>query len=186
LIDEEDRDRALPGADRWALEHYESVWRSTDGGEPLDRLLALNARTYLLDDLLVKADRMSMAHALEVRSPFLDAELLALAFSLPPELKLRGLRRKCVLVDAIADLVPRPILRRRKRGFGVPLDRWFREDLRHYLETTVGASDARLRSYLGADFIGATIDEHMSGRRHNGQLLWALTMLELFLRREGW
>ena len=74
-----------------ALEDYRAIWDSSEGARPLDRLLDLNLRTYLLDDLLVKTDRMSMAHGLEVRCPFLDTELLAFAARLPPALKARGL-----------------------------------------------------------------------------------------------
>ena len=76
---------------------------------------------------------MSMAHGLEVRSPFLDPQLIGYANRLPPRLKARGLSLKRVLKKAVADLLPPEILGRGKRGFGVPLDRWFREDLRSYV-----------------------------------------------------
>ena len=76
FFDEDRRRATLPDADEWAVVDYAERWRITAGADPLDRLLALNIATYLLDDLLVKADRMSMAHGLEVRSPFLDTELL--------------------------------------------------------------------------------------------------------------
>ncbi len=99
---------------------------ATRGAKTLDRLLALNAETYLVDDLLVKMDRTSMAHSLEVRSPFLDTALVEFAARLPPSLKARGLSLKRVLKRSVADLLPPEILNRRKRGFGVPLDRWFR------------------------------------------------------------
>src|SRR6202012_1059622 len=92
-----------PHRDDWALDDYRAIWNASRGGHTLDRLLDLNLRTYLLDDLLVKADRMSMAHALEVRSPFLDTELVQLAIALPPRLKARGLSLKRVLRAAVAD-----------------------------------------------------------------------------------
>src|SRR5206468_11406860 len=115
-----------------------------------DRVLDLNLRTYLLDDLLVKADRMSMAHGLEVRSPFLDARLLEYAFGLPGVTKMRGLQLKRVLKQAVADLLPPEIIARRKRGFGVPLDRWFRTDLGSYVDEMLGSPSARLREHLSA------------------------------------
>jgi asparagine synthase (glutamine-hydrolysing) len=173
-------------SDEWALDDYRAIWASSAGAEPLDRLLDLNLRTYLLDDLLVKTDRMSMAHGLEVRCPFLDTDLIAFAASLPPELKARGLTLKRVLKKAVADLLPHEILRRPKRGFGVPLDRWFREDLQSYVASTLGAPDARVRTHLAPDAVDRMIAEHDAGRRNHGQALWTLLTLEVFLRREGW
>jgi asparagine synthase (glutamine-hydrolysing) len=139
-----------------------------------------------LDDLLVKADRMSMAHGLEVRSPFLDADLLAYATRLPPRLKARGLSLKRVLKAAVADIVPKEIVDRPKRGFGVPLDRWFRQDLRGYLGATVGAADARVKRHLAPDAVQHLLAEHDAGIRNHGHALWTLLTLEVFLRREGW
>jgi asparagine synthase (glutamine-hydrolysing) len=176
--------RARAGGD-WALEDYRRVWNSSAGAAPLDRLLNLNLRTYLVDDLLVKADRMSMAHGLELRSPFLDTELVELALRLRPAQKVRGMSLKRVLRAAVGDLLPEEILRRGKRGFGVPLDRWFREDLGRYLALTVGAPDARIKSHLAAEPIDWLL-AHRDGRANHGQTLWMLLTLELFLRREGW
>jgi asparagine synthase (glutamine-hydrolysing) len=172
--------------DDWGRQDYEAIWNSSAGARRLDRLLDLNFRTYLPDDLLVKADRMSMAHGLEVRSPFLDTELIELAARLPPSMKLSGFRRKRVLGSAISDLLPREIRQRRKRGFGVPLDRWFRSDLRDYVGSTLAASDARVRSYVRGETIDRLLGEHDAAQRNHGQVLWLLLTLEVFLRREGW
>lgn len=86
--------------------------------------------SYLPEDLLVKVDIASMAHSLEARSPFLDHKLMEFAASLPAYLKLRGIETKYLLKHSLSDLLPREILRRRKMGFGVPLDVWFRKDLK--------------------------------------------------------
>ena len=184
-VQEDDR-RALVADGDWALDDYRSVWQSSEGARTLNRLLDLNLRTYLVDDLLVKTDRMSMAHGLEVRCPFLDTELLTYAAQLPPALKARGLNLKRVLKASVADLVPREIIERRKRGFGVPLDRWFREDLSTYVASTVGAPDARVKQHLRADAVDALLAEHGAGQRNHGHALWTLLTLEVFLRREGW
>lgn len=187
FITEQDRDALLDGRrDDWALEDYRGIWRETEGARPLDRLLDLNLRTYLLDDLLVKVDRTSMAHGLEVRSPFLDIDLLAHAVQLPPRLKVQGLRLKRVLKAAVSDLMPPEIIDRPKRGFGVPLDRWFREDLRAYVAGTLGARDARVKAHLEPEAIDRLIAEHDAGRRNHGHALWTLLTLEVFLRREQW
>jgi asparagine synthase (glutamine-hydrolysing) len=186
FMSDAERCRALPEPNDWALRDYETLWQRSRGADLLSRLLHLNAHTYLVDDLLVKADRMSMAHGLEVRSPFLDTGLVELAFGLPSGLKVRGFERKRVLIAAVKDLLPAEILRQRKRGFAVPLDRWFRDDLRPYLHARLGAADARVRRHLRGDVIDEVLNQHVSGRRNRGQALWMLLMLELFLRRENW
>jgi asparagine synthase (glutamine-hydrolysing) len=162
-----------------------AVWAETEGAAPLDRLLALNLRTYLLDDLLPKVDRMAMAHGLEVRSPFLDTALAEFVLRLPPRFKVRGLTLKRMLKSVARDLLPKDILGRRKHGFGVPLDSWFRDDLRSYVSSRLCAADARVGEYLDRDAVRALVAEHQGGTDRS-QALWALVTLEVFLRREGW
>ena len=187
FIQDPERDALLDGRrDDWAFDDYRATWEASQGAATLDRLLDLNLRTYLLDDLLVKTDRMSMAHGLEVRSPFLDADLLAFTTRLPPRLKARGIALKRVLRAAVKDLVPPEILRRPKKGFGVPLDRWFREDLRDYVGSTLGHPDARVKDHLVPAAVDRLIAEHDSGARNHGHALWTLLTLEVFLRRQNW
>ena len=165
---------------------YQEIWNASAGAHSLDRILDLNLRTYLLDDLLPKVDRMSMAHALEVRAPFLDRELAELAFRLPPSSRARGLSLKRVLRAAVADLLPAEILARGKRGFGVPLDRWFREDLASYAKGMLAASASRVRDHLSPGAIDAILREHQAGAANHGDAIWSLLTLEIFLRRQGW
>jgi asparagine synthase (glutamine-hydrolysing) len=185
-VPDEDTHALTGHANGWGVASYEEAWDRTAGDATLDRLLALNLGTYLLDDLLVKVDRMSMAHGLEVRSPFLDHELVEFAANLRPSFKARGLTLKRVLKDAIRPVVPAEILTRGKRGFGIPLDRWFRTDLRAYAEAMLLGADARVRHHLDEDALERIVREHMSGARRNGHTLWTLLTLEVFLRREGW
>ena len=180
-----ERDVLLGTPDNWAQDEYAHAWAATAGAHPLDRLLALNLQTYLLDDLLVKTDRMSMAHGLEVRSPFLDVELLEFASRLPPAVKVRGLSLKRVLKHAVGDLLPDEILARRKHGFGVPLDRWFREDLASYTASMLGP-EAHLRTRLNGGAVDKILAEHKASTRNHGHALWTLLTLELFLRRHDW
>ena len=126
-----------------------------------------------------------MAHGLEVRSPFLDPELLAFTSRLRPSLKARRLSLKRVLRAAVGDLLPAEIMNRPKRGFGVPLDRWFREDLRTYLGATLGAPDARVKQQLAPAALDRLLAEHDSGARNHGHAIWTLLTLEVFLRRGG-
>jgi asparagine synthase (glutamine-hydrolysing) len=179
------RRRLLAQPADWARDDYARRWHATEGAATLDRLLAMNIDTYLVDDLLVKMDRMSMAHGLEVRSPFLDTELVEFAVRLAPPLKVRGLSLKRVLKRAVCDLLPQEILSRPKRGFGVPLDRWFREDLEAYANSMLGPG-ASVRGHLHGGALDSLLDEHRSGTSQHGYALWTLLTLELFLRRHGW
>ena len=179
------RKRMAGPTDGWWWDDYARIWQSSAGAAPLARLLDLNLRTYLLDDLLPKVDRMSMAHALEVRSPFLDTELVEFVARLPPAMKLRGLDRKRVLKAAVVDLIPAPLLNRRKRGFGVPVGRWFREDLAPWVDDLLCSESSRCRHHLEGAAIDAYVADHRRTGAH-GHGLWALISLETFLRREGW
>jgi asparagine synthase (glutamine-hydrolysing) len=184
-IPEQWRRQLLDRPDDWARDDYALRWHASAGAHPMDRLLALNIDTYLVDDLLVKMDRTSMAHGLEVRSPFLDTELIEFASRLAPGLKVRGLSLKRVLKRAVADLLPEEVLSRPKRGFGVPLDRWFREDLDSYAQAMLGRA-ARVRGRVNGHALDRMLSEHRSGAAGHGHALWTLLTLELFLRRHGW
>jgi len=147
-----------------------------------------NFRSYLPGDLLVKTDRMTMANAIEARSPFLDRAVIDYVATLPDTWKLsrRG-QTKVILRQAFADLIPERINRRGKMGFGVPLDRWFRGELRPYVRDTLLAPDARCRAYLAPAALEAIVQRHESGEANLGQQLWCLLAFERWLRLlPGW
>jgi asparagine synthase (glutamine-hydrolysing) len=152
------------------------------GLTPLGQLLHANFRSYLLDDLLVKTDRCSMANSLEARSPFLDRELTEYAAGLPDRLKLTGWQTKRVLKEAFADLLPEQISTRGKMGFGVPLDSWFRSSLSGYLKDNLLAPDACYQTYLSRRRVETLVDTHLSGRANLGLQLWSLLTFERWLR----
>ena len=166
------------------LSSYRENLARCASASPLSRLLYLNARTYLLDDLLPKMDRMTMAHGLEARSPFLDRSLVEYVAGLPDDLKRRGSRGKVVLRAAVADLVPKEILDRPKHGFGVPLGDWFRGELRSMVEDTL-LSQPRLGRRLKVDGVRRMFADHLAGRVDRGHQLWTLLTLELWLRKHG-
>ena len=179
------RTELLGAADNWATQDFRRIWSESEGAAALDRFLNLTLRSYLLDDLLPKVDRMAMAHGLEVRSPFLDTELVEYSLCLPPATKAHGLSRKRVLKAAVRDLLPPEILQRRKHGFGVPLDRWFRRDLAPYVDTILGPH-ARVRNYVAGAPLDAMLAEHRAGAASHGHFLWTMLTLEVFLRRQQW
>jgi asparagine synthase (glutamine-hydrolysing) len=141
-------------------------------------LQLLDLETYLPGYLLLKADLASMAHSLELRSPFLDHEVVALGLALPDSLKTRGREGKVALRRAFAAELPPEVLQRGKTGFGVPLGRWFRSDLRE-LAHDVLAND---RGWFRQDALRRLLGEHESGRADHGHRLWCLLMLELWVR----
>jgi len=180
------RRRLVPTGSEWAIDDYRRIWGLSEGAAMLDRLLDLNSRTYLLDDLLPKVDRMAMAHGLEVRSPFLDAELAEFVTRLAPSTKVRGFSLKRLLKAAASDLLPQHLLHRRKRGFGVPLDRWFRTDLRSYVEGMLCSPGSSVAGHVDPVALRALLDEHQAGAATHGHSLWTLLTLEVFLRQQRW
>ena len=151
------------------------------GASALSRVLAFNYETYLPYDLLVKADRSSMLHSLELRSPFLDRELTELASRLPDNYRRRGLSKKWILKRAFADLLPDALVNRPKMGFGVPLAAWFRTSLREFLHDHLVPS-ARLYKYVKREAVDRLVAEQASGDADHGQRLWLLLTLEVWLR----
>ena len=167
------------------LESFREPWARFRGTSALTRAMALTFDTYLPDDLLVKADRCSMAHGLELRSPFLDTALMEAAASLPGRLRVRGRTLKWLLKHAFPDLLPPEIAGRGKWGFGVPLPIWFRTHWKGLFEDRVLAQDARIWRWLARPPVDALWTEHQAGAADHGHALWALLTLETWLGRRG-
>jgi asparagine synthase (glutamine-hydrolysing) len=148
------------------------------------RTMVADLLTYLPCDLLTKVDMASMAHSLECRSPFLDHRVVELALALPirRKLRLRGGRSKVVLKQAFAELLPPAIRHRPKMGFAVPLDRWFRGELKSELRAVLLDPVALGRGLFQPEAINTLINEHVDCRRDHAQQLWTLLMLELWFR----
>jgi asparagine synthase (glutamine-hydrolysing) len=160
----------------------ERVLATSDAGDAINRLLDLDTQTYLPDDIFTKVDIASMAHALEVRAPFVDHLLVERMAQLPGRLKLRRFRGKQLLRLAVRDLVPEPILARKKKGFNVPLDRWMRQELAELSRDLLTDATARGRGLFIAAEVERLLDEHAAGVNH-GRRLWNLSVLEIWLRQ---
>jgi asparagine synthase (glutamine-hydrolysing) len=148
----------------------------------LDQLLYANFKTYLPDDLCVKMDRMSMANSLETRSPFLDTALVEYAFTLPGRRKIGIRQLKPQLRHAFRSLLPDEIWRRRKHGFGVPVNRWFRAELGSLFEDEVLGRDSRTQDVLNVDVLQRLWAAHKLKKADHGARLWTVLMLERWLR----
>lgn len=151
----------------------------------LSQALFFETTQNLPGDLLTKVDRMSMANSLEVRCPLLDHELAELASGIPHAWKIKGGRGKYILLRAIADRLPAPLLTRRKMGFGVPLRLWFRGPLRTFLWDHLTSATFLERGIVSTCFVRQMLQEHDTGRRDNSHWLWSLLMLELWFRQVG-
>jgi asparagine synthase (glutamine-hydrolysing) len=150
--------------------------------DPVDAAMAVDVRSYLPYDLLVKVDITSMANSLEARSPFLDHEIMEFAAQLPVRLKLNGNASKYLPKRAFADLLPRENVQRRKMGFGVPIGEWFRGSLRPLLEDALVSHRAIGRGYFRPSHVRRLLSDHVERRADNSFLLWNLLMLELWHR----
>jgi asparagine synthase (glutamine-hydrolysing) len=157
-------------------EHF----RDSTGKTATETLLEVDTHTYLPDDLLVKMDRASMASAIENRSPFLDHRLMETIAAFPASFKIRGLTRKWILKQAAASVLPKSIIHRPKRGFGIPVDRWLRGPLKPLVVDTLLSRAAQERGYFNPEVVQQLVDQHLAGT-HNWQFqIWSLLVLELW------
>jgi asparagine synthase (glutamine-hydrolysing) len=160
-----------------------SIPNDFGGAATLERILRADQEHYLPDDLLFKADITSMAFGLELRSPFLDHRVVEFAARLPAGRKV-GLRTgKIFLRRLYRGRIPAAVLRRRKAGFGLPIDHWFRGDLHAAAADLLLGPAARSRDYLNRDAVAAVLKVHRSGQRNYDEMIWTLLVLELWLRR---
>lgn len=173
----------LPG--RVPLEPGSPLGMPRNGVGYLNRFLWLDQMYYLPDDILYKSDRMSMAHSLEVRPPFLDHRIVEFAARLPENLKIRGNRLKFVLRELMKNRLPGPVVRRRKEGFDIPAHHWLRTVLRPLLLDTLNERSVRESGIFSWPAVEATLHLHLERRANLGYHLWGLLVLFLWMKRWG-
>jgi asparagine synthase (glutamine-hydrolysing) len=162
---------------------YRARYAETAGAEPLARLQDVDFGIYLVDDLLVKTDRASMAHSLEARVPFLDSVVTNFAFALPARHKVRGLSKKVLLRKAAAPLVPREIIHGRKRGFSIPAAAWLRGELEPFARATLSPETLRSQGFFQPAPVTRLLDEHVAGAQDWSRQLWGLLAFTLWYER---
>jgi asparagine synthase (glutamine-hydrolysing) len=146
-------------------------------------MIGADVRVVLPDDYLVKVDRASMAHGLEVRPPLLDHELLELSARLPSRYKVSRGETKWLLKQAYADALPPELLRRPKHGFEMPVERWMTGPLRPVFEDAVLKTSAAVRDLIDQQTARALLQDHVRGTSRNGQILWTLLVLAKWAER---
>ena len=159
-------------------------WFSTANGSGIvDTTMLVDQMTYLPNDLLVKVDIASMANSLEARSPFLDHKVIEFAASLPESLKMSGVETKSFLKKVAATLVPKEAIYRRKMGFGVPVGKWFRGEMKGFVREILLSEVSLKRGIIRPEMLRRYVDEHTAGERDHAFRIWALLMLELWYQR---
>lgn len=139
--------------------------------------------TYLVDDILVKVDRMSMANSLEARTPYLDHRVVEFAAGLPSSLKLRGLHTKYLLKQCMATKVPREILTRKKEGFSIPMKNWLRQELQPLMQDVLSPDRLKREGLFNPSYVEKLKTEHLKGRANHSHQLWSLMIFEIWRDR---
>ncbi len=159
--------------------HYEQA----EGAEELARVMGIDLAVFLVDDMLVKTDRASMAHSLEARVPILDPVVAELALALPSRLKVRGLAKKRLLRRAVAPLLPREILEGEKRGFVPPIGAWLSGELRDLTREVLSPGNLRRQGLFRPELATRLLEDHAARRADNSRKIWALLTFSLWHER---
>lgn len=188
-FNEEERQTLLSGT-AWKEVQKENVFedidrylKEVDSREPYDELGYVYERMYMMDQVLVKVDRASMMHSLEVRAPFLDTRVVDIANHMPVSHKFKGLERKYALKKLMEGRLPKDIVYRKKKGFGMPVGQWMREGLRPLVEECLGREFLEEIGLFNTAYVEELVEEHMNGRRDNRKQLWTLLVFVLWYRR---
>ncbi len=162
--------------------HFTYHGENCDSDDPLSRIQYIDIKTYLVDDILTKVDRASMANSLEVRVPLLDHEFMELVATMPSTFKLRGREGKYILKKALEPLLPDSILYRRKMGFSIPLAGWFRTDLKELFADSVLSQNTDVRQWVDIDIVTEMWRKHQAGTSDFSTELWAILFFAVWVK----
>jgi len=162
------------------LEVLRTVYAESEDAEPLARIMDVDLGVFLVEDMLVKTDRASMAVSLETRVPFLDSVVSELALALPSRTKVRRLEKKRLLRAAVAPLLPKETISGKKQGFSIPVGTWLRGDLQQLTRDVLSPATIRRHGFFQPDRVTAMIDAHVSGKTDLHRQLWSLLVFSLW------
>jgi len=163
-------------------EIFGGYFQAVEKASPLDRMLYVDAKVWLPDDILVKADKMTMANGLELRVPFLDHKLVEFSATLPDAAKIQAKGGKALLRSAMRGVLPDAIIDRPKKGFPIPIASWLRTSLREFTRDHLLAHDSACSRYLDRGETSRLVDEHERGGADRSQEIWALLVFEFWHR----
>ncbi|QEG38972.1 asparagine synthase (glutamine-hydrolyzing) [Roseimaritima ulvae] len=174
----------------WSAEHsrgaghvFDRLLQQCDAGEPLDRMLYCDTKAWLVDYLLLRGDKLTMANSLEARVPLLDHKLVEFAARLPTRLKLHGRTRKYLLKRLGSQLLPDSIIHRKKQGFPIPIERWLRHEARDLVHDALSEQRLRDRGLFNPKYVRTLVQRHESNYADHATEIWGLVSLEMWLRR---
>jgi asparagine synthase (glutamine-hydrolysing) len=151
--------------------------------DPITKLQYLDMKLYLQESILVKVDRASMASSLEVRAPFLDCELVEFVMGLPSHYKLNGMTSKYMLKKALIKYLPDSIIHRKKKGFGVPIAKWVKGELRDFFSDFLATDRVKREGFLNPEYVTLLLQDHLTNKKDNRKQLWTLLVWELWVNR---
>jgi len=150
----------------------------SDGPDSVNRAFYCDIKTYLPEDILAVTDRMSMHHALEVRVPFLDHKFMEFCATIPPEMKMKWLRKKYLLKKAVRKLLPAPVIQHRKQGFVGPMAQWLKNDLKTYVLETLSEKNLKRHDLFNCKTLQTILEEHFSGKEIHDTLIWSMVIFQ--------
>ena len=182
----DDLQDVLNGSD--SFEFIRSYFNRVNTTDPLNRQLYVDIKSYLVDDILVKVDRMSMATSLETRVPFLDHRFVEFTATIPSRLKLQGKSTKYLLKKAMQGILPPEILNRGKEGFSIPIKNWLKTDLKSLMLEVLEPQKIKREGFFNANYVEQLKKEHLSGKKNHSHRLWSMMVFgiwqDLYLRGE--
>jgi len=148
------------------------------GKDSLDRALYCDIKTYLPEDILALTDRISMLHSLEVRVPFIDHKLMEFCATIPPEIRMKGFKKKYLLKKAVSNLLPEEVINHRKQGFVGPTSIWIKTDLKPYILELLSEKNLDMHGFINPKTVKRLLDEHFTGKQIHDKLIWALLIFQ--------
>ena len=162
---------------------YEELYSSMESDDSLNKIMATDCNLHLVDDLLLRGDRMSMAHTMELRVPFLDIDLVNFAFSLSSKRKIRGLYNKIPLRDAVKGLIPNQIRQRPKKGLNMPYQKWFKQKgWKEILHESLQEKNLKAQGFFNVKAVRGMLADHVAEKKNNAHSLWTIMNLMLWLK----
>ena len=171
------------GFERPAGHHITQLFAQAGSLEGINRDLFVDAKSYMVDNCLVKVDRMSMAVSLEVRVPLLDVDLVELAFRMPPETKLAHGETKYLLKKLAATRIPKECVYRQKEGFSIPIKNWLAEQFRPILDKYTNPALLASEGIFDVDVVSRLKREHLDGKANHSHVLWSLIVFQAWQER---
>ncbi|NOD49757.1 MULTISPECIES: asparagine synthase (glutamine-hydrolyzing) [unclassified Ruegeria] len=165
---------AEPGSLQPSVRHFQVAYEHCGADETLSRLMYIDSTVFLPDDLMIKNDRMTMAHSLEARVPFTDPELTGFLATVPSDLKMKNRRKKHLMRRAMENALPDSILNKKKVGLEMPYSSWLKAELKDLMMRYLGPENIRRTGLFRVQAVQTLIDDHVTGKRDNGRPLWGL------------